>query len=165
MKITMGGNQITLISQQIKEGMKAPNFFAVNKDLSKFELYDCDHKVKIISSVPSIDTKVCELQTIQFNQDIANLDGVILITISADLPFAQERFCASKGIENSIVVSDHKDFDFAKKYGFGIEEFRLLSRGVIVINKENEVTYVEYVPEVTNHPNYEKALDEVKKLL
>ncbi|MDY5965166.1 MAG: redoxin family protein, partial [Peptostreptococcus porci] len=92
------------------------------------------------------------------------LDDVAIITISCDLPFAQARFCGDKGIENAVVVSDYKDTSFGLNYGFLIDEFRLLNRGIVVIDKDDTVKYVEYVSEVTNHPDYDKALEAVKSL-
>ncbi len=162
-----GGNPITLRGEEVKVGDKAKNFKAVKQDLSDFDFYrDTEGKIKVISVAPSIDTPVCSLQTSFFNKEATNLsEDVEIITITVDLPFAQKRFCGAEGIENIEVVSDHKDLDFGEKYGFVIDELRLLSRGVVVVDKENVVRYVEYVEEVTNEPNYEKALEEVKKLV
>ncbi|WBW99151.1 thiol peroxidase [Oceanirhabdus sp. W0125-5] len=164
-KITMGGNALTLRGEEIKIGMKAPEFHAVKRDMSPFNLNELKGKVVLISAVPSVDTKVCELQTIKFNEDAAELKDAVVLTISVDLPFAQERFCGAQGIESSMIVSDYKELDFGKKYGFVINELRLLSRGIVIIDKEGTVQYVEYVQEVTNHPDYDKAIEEAKKLL
>ncbi|NBI05823.1 thiol peroxidase [Senegalia massiliensis] len=165
--ITFGGKPVTLKGTQVKIGDKAENFKALKQDLSEFDFYnETEGKIKVISVVPSIDTGVCSLQTQRFNEESTKLsDDVFIVTISVDLPFAQKRFCGAEGIENIKVVSDHKDLDFGDKYGFTIEEFRLLSRGVLVINKDNKIEYVEYLDEVTNHPNYDKALEEIKKLI
>lgn len=162
-----GGNPVTLLGDQIKKGDKAKNFTAIKQDLSQFDFYkETEGKIKVISVVPSIDTGVCSLQTQRFNEESTKLsDDVFIVTISVDLPFAQKRFCGAEGINNIEVVSDHKDLHFGTKYGFTIEEFRLLSRGIVVINKDNTVEYVEYLDEVTNHPDYDKALEEVKKLV
>lgn len=163
--ITMGGNPMTLLGKEIKIGDKAPDFTVLTNDLSKFSLKDVEGKVKIISIVPSVDTGVCELQTTTFNEEAAKLEDVVILTISVDLPFAQKRFCSAKGIDKVITLSDHKDLSFGLNYGFAIEELRLLARGIVILDKENIVRYVEYVNEVTNHPNYDKAVEEVKKLL
>jgi len=165
--ITFGGKPVTLKGTQVKIGDKAENFKALKQDLSEFDFYnETEGKIKVISVVPSIDTGVCSLQTQRFNEESTKLsDDVFIVTISVDLPFAQKRFCGAEGIENIEVVSDHKDLDFGDKYGFTIEEFRLLSRGVLVINKDNKIEYVEYLDEVTNHPDYDKALEEIKKLI
>src|SRR3712207_2597699 len=142
---TFAGNPVTLVGKEIKVGDKAPEFVCVKGDLSPFTLKDVEGKVKLISVVPSVDTGVCELQTIRFNQEAAKLDDVAIITISVDLPFAQARFCGAKGIENAVVVSDYKDTSFGLEYGFLIDEFRLLNRGIVVIDKDDVVRYVEYV--------------------
>ena len=102
----------------------------------------------------------------RFNQEAANFgDDVQLLTISVDLPFALKRYCADKGIENALTVSDHKELDFGTKYGFVIKELRLLSRGTVIVDQTGVVRYVEYVSEVGEHPNYEKALEVIKELV
>ncbi len=163
--ITFGGQPMTLNGKEIKVGDKAPNFTALKNDLSPFSLDEVAGQVVIISVVPSIDTGVCQIQTTHFNEEAAKLDDVIILTISNDLPFAQDRFCSAKGIDKVIMLSDHKDLDFGEKYGFVIDELRLLSRGVIVIDKDGIVQYVQYVDEVTNEPDYDAALEAVKELV
>ncbi len=167
MNITFAGNPVTIVGNTTVREQVAPNFNAVKQDLSSFDFYaETEGKVKVISVVPSIDTGVCAIQTTTFNEEAAKLkNDVVVVTISVDLPFAQGRFCGAKGIDNLVVVSDHKALDFGEKYGFTIEEFRLLTRGIIVIDRENTVKYVEYVSEVTNQPDYHKALEAVKRLL
>lgn len=163
--VTMGGNPVTLIGKEIKVGDKAPDFTVLTNDLQPYSLKDAEDKVKIISVVPSLDTGVCEFQTTHFNQEASNLGDVVILTISVDLPFAQQRFCGAKGIDKVITLSDHKDLSFGMNYGFVMEELRLLSRGIVILDKDNNVKYVEYVKEVTEHPNYDKAIEEAKKLL
>ncbi len=165
--ITFGGNAVTLQGEEIKTGDKAPDFKAVKQDLSNFEFYkETEDKIVIISAVPSVDTGVCELQTIRFNEEATELSkDVLIVTISVDLPFAQKRFCGAHGIDNIVVVSDHRDLDFAQKYGFILKELRLLERGIVVLDKKKNVKYVEYVKEVTNHPDYDKALEVVRELV
>ncbi|MBU5312754.1 thiol peroxidase [Tissierella carlieri] len=163
--VTMGGNPVTLLGKEIKVGDKAPEFTVLKSDLSPFTLEDAGDGVKIISVVPSLDTGVCELQTINFNETATELGDVTILTISVDLPFAQKRFCSANNIDKVITLSDHKDLSFGMNYGFVIEEFRLLSRGIVIFDKDNVVRYVEYVKEVTNHPDYDKAMVEVKKLI
>lgn len=164
--VTFGGNPVTLLGEEVKVGSKAPAFTAVNNDMSKFSLEDAKDKIKIISVVPSVDTGVCELQTINFNETATELgEDVLIITISMDLPFAQKRFCGAHGIDASIVVSDHAEASFGENYGFLMEGLRLLARGVVIIDKEDTVRYVEYVGEVTNHPDYDKAIEAVKELV
>ena len=98
------------------------------------------------------------------NKKASEFDNTIIFTISCDLPFAQSRFCAAEGIDNLLVLSDHKDLDFGLKYGFVMEEFRLLNRGIVILDENNEVKYVEYVKENTNHPDYDKAIEALKSL-
>jgi thiol peroxidase len=137
---------------------------AVNTDLSPFKFSELDKKIKIISVVPSVDTRICEFQTIRFNEEATKHPDVVVLTISVDLPFAQKRFCVANDIENSIVVSDHKDLDFGMKYGFAMKEMRLLGRGIVVVDAQNVVRYVEYVPEIGSHPDYDKVLDFLEKM-
>lgn len=163
--VTMGGNPVTLLGPEIKVGDRAPEFTVLTNDLKPYTLKDAGDQVKIISVVPSVDTGVCQIQTTRFNKEADQLDHTIVLTISADLPFALKKFCSAQGIDKVITLSDHKDLSFGMNYGFAIEELRLLSRGIVVLDKDNIVQYVEYVPEVTDHPNYDKALEEAKKLI
>jgi len=163
--VTMGGNPVTLLGNEIKVGDKGPDFTVLKGDLSPYTLKDAGDKIKIISVVPSLDTGVCELQTIRFNEEAANLGDVLILTISVDLPFAQKRFCSAHGIDKVITLSDHKDLSFGLNYGFVMEELRLLARGIVILDRDNTVRYVEYVKEVTSHPDYDKALEEVRKLM
>lgn len=163
--VTMKGNPVTLLGKEIKVGDKAPDFTVITTDSKPYTLKDAGNSVKIISIVPSLDTGVCELQTISFNEAAAELGDVLILTISVDLPFAQKRFCGAHGIDKVITLSDHKDLSFGLNYGFVMEESRLLARGVVIIDKDNTVRYVEYVSEGGTHPNYEKAIEEAKKLV
>ncbi len=164
--VTMGGEPVTLLGKEIKVGDKGPDFTVLKNDLTPFTLKDAGDKIKVISVVPSLDTGVCELQTINFNQAASDLgEDVLILTISVDLPFAQQRFCGAKGIDRVITLSDHKDLSFGLNYGFVVEESRLLARGVVILDRDNTVRYVEYVKEITEHPDYDKALEEVKKLI
>ena len=161
--ITFAGGPLTLVGPEVKVGQQAPDFTLLDNELNVKTLADFDGKVKVISVVPSLDTGVCDAQTRWFNQDVTKLsDDVVVLTVSMDLPFAQARWCGAAGVNNVITLSDHKDASFGQNYGFLIEELRLLSRGVVVINKDNKVTYVEYVPEVTNPVNFDAVLAAVK---
>ena len=162
--ITFAGGPLTLVGPEVKVGQQAPDFTLLDNELNVKTLADFDGKVKVISVVPSLDTGVCDAQTRWFNQDVTKLsDDVVVLTVSMDLPFAQDRWCGAAGVNNVITLSDHKDASFGQNYGFLIEELRLLSRGVVVINKDNKVTYVEYVPEVTNPVNFDAVLAAVKE--
>ncbi len=165
-KVTFAGNPMTLVGAEIKTDATAANFAALDQGLAPVQLSDFDGKVKILSVFPSIDTGVCSAQTHRFNKEAASLDESIqIITLSNDLPFALGRFCGAEGITNLVTLSDHKELDFGLKYGFVVEELRLLARGVIVIDKDNTVKHVEYVAEITDEPNYEAALEVAKKLV
>ncbi len=155
---TMGGNPITLVGEEVKAGDQAKDFTVLDSNLNPVKLSDAKGKNVIISVVPSVDTSVCAAQTRRFNEEAANFNDTVIYTISVDLPFALGRFCSAEGIDKVLTLSDHKDLDFALKYGFLIKEHRLLERGIVIVDKNGTVRYVEYVPEVTTHPDYEKAL-------
>ncbi|WP_096436121.1 thiol peroxidase [Alteribacter populi] len=161
-EVTFKEKPVTLMGNQVSVGDSAPDFTVLANDLSEVKLSDSKGKVRLISVVPSIDTGVCEQQTRRFNEEAAKLDNVEILTISVDLPFAQKRWCAAEGIDNLQVLSDHRDLSFGNNYAVAIEELRLLSRSIFVIDSNDKVTYVEYVSEVTNHPDYDAALEAAK---
>ena len=162
----MGESELTLLGNEIKVGDQAPEFTVVKPDLSPLTLADLGDKIKIIAAVPSVDTKVCELETIRFNEEAARLGhDVVILTISVDLPFALDRFCAAEAIENAIVASDYQNRDFAEKYGVLIDGLFLLNRSVFVLDRDNKVVYVAYNEQNVEHPNYDAVLDAVKGLL
>jgi thiol peroxidase len=163
--ITFGGSPLTLVGSAVKVGSKAPNFTAIATDMSPVSLDQYQGKVIIISSVPSLDTAVCDMQTRRFNEEAGKLKDTVVLTLSVDLPFAQARYCGDKGIENVKTLSDHKDLSFGEHYGFVVEELRLLARGIVVIDKTGIVRYTETVPEMTNAVNFDKALEAAKVLL
>lgn len=160
--VTFKGNPITLVGPEVKVGDKAPNFTVLANDLSPVTLEDSKGQVRLISVVPSVDTGVCDAQTRRFNEEAAKLDNVKVLTVSVDLPFAQKRWCAATGIENVQTVSDHRDLSFGEAYGVVMKELRLLARSVFVVDSNDTVTYVEYVSEGTDHPNYEAAIEAAK---
>ncbi len=163
-KVTFKENPVTLIGKETKVNDKAVDFTVLNNGLQEVKLSDFEGKVKILSLFPSIDTGICSKQAHTFNKEASDLgDDVVILAISNDLPFALNRFCGAEGIDNLVTLSDHKTLDFSTKYGFLIEELRLLARGVIVIDKENVVRYVEYVKEVTTEPDYESAVNAAKQ--
>lgn len=164
--ITFAGNPLTLLGDEVRVGGKAPSFTVLDKELKPVSLSDFQGKVKLISVTPSLDTPVCDLQARMFNEQAAALPGDIeVLNISMDLPFAIARFCTNAGIEKIKTLSDHRDASFGMAYGVLIKELRLLSRSVFVIDQKDMITYIEMVPEITNPPNYEKALAEAKKLV
>ena len=134
----------------------------LTNDLSETNLSDFKG-VRLISVVPSVDTGVCAAQTKRFNDEIANLGNVQVLTMSADLPFAQARWAQENGFNNAKIFSDHRDLSFGEAYGVIIQELRLLARSVFVIDSEDNVVYAEYVSEGTNHPEYDAALEAAKQ--
>lgn len=163
--VSMQGNALTLCGPEIKVGMTAPDFTVLDANLQPVKLSDFKGKVRVISTIPSIDTEVCAIQTRRFNQEAASLDGVAILTISCDLPFALGRFCGAEGIDKIKTLSDHKETEFGLKYGFLIKELRLLNRGIIVIDRNDKVVHVEYVAENTDLPNFISAWAAVKAAL
>ncbi|KXH87181.1 thiol peroxidase [Sporosarcina sp. HYO08] len=163
--VTFKNNPVTLLGKEVSVGDKAPDFTVLANDLSPVTLADSKGKIRLISVIPSIDTGVCATQTRKFNEEAAALgNDVQVLTISCDLPFAQARWCAAEGIDNVHTLSDHRDLSFGEAYGVVIQELRLLSRSIFVVDQDDNVTYVEYVSENTDHPNYEKAIEAVKAL-
>lgn len=163
--ITMKGRKLTLLGSEVRVGQKAPDFEVVANDLSTVKFSSFSGKVCIITSVPSLDTSVCDTMTRRFNQEAAAVGkDVTVLTISMDLPFAQKRWCGAAGIENVQTLSDHRDVSFGKAFGVLIKELRLLARAVFVIDRESILRHIQIVPELTNEPDYGLVLDMVKQL-
>lgn len=160
--VIFGGKPVELAGEAIKPGDKAPDFIVVNAKLEPVRLSDYSGKTVVIAVYPSIDTGVCQAQNRRFNAEAANFKDLVVLSISCDLPFAQRRFCAAEGLDHVITLSDHRDVDFGKKYGFLMQEVRLLARGTVIIDPQGIVQYVEYVPEITQEPDYEAALKHLK---
>jgi thioredoxin-dependent peroxiredoxin len=160
------GSPLTLIGPEVKVGDKAPDFKANINLLNQVSLADYAGKVKLISVVPSIDTGVCDAQTRRFNEEAAKLgENVVVLTLSVDLPPAQARWCGAAGVDKVVMLSDYKDVSFGEAYGVLIKELRLLMRSIFVIDANDTVQYAEYLPEMTEHPNYEAALEATRKLV
>jgi len=156
--ITFKGGPLTLLGPEIKVGDAAPSFKLLNNGLAEVSLDQYKGKTLILSVAPSLDTQVCAIQTRRFNKEIATLPaGVEVLTITADLPFAQGRFCGAEGI-TLTTLSDHRDMSFGDAYGTHIKELRLEARSIFVIGKDGKVKHVEIVKEVTDQPDYDKAL-------
>ena len=164
--VTMKGNPVTLIGPALKVGDKAPEFTVVGNDLSQVSLESFRGKVCIISSVPSLDTPVCDMETRRFNSEASRLGNeVVVLTISMDLPFAQKRWCGAAGVDRVVTLSDHRDGSFGRAYGVLIKDLRLLARAVFVIDKEGRITYLELVKEIASEPDYEAVLAAVAELI
>jgi thioredoxin-dependent peroxiredoxin len=164
--ITMHGNPLTLLGSEIKAGDKAPEATLLDNGLAPVKISSYRGKVLIISSVPSLDTPVCDIETRRFNKEAEGLNkDVIILTVSMDLPFAQKRWCGAAGISNVITMSDHRDASFGTSYGMLIKELRLLARAVFVIDKDGVVRYVQQVKELSKEPDYEEIMKQIKKLV
>lgn len=163
---TLKGNPLTLVGPELKVGDQAPDF-SLNKDLvTKVSLADYAGQIKLISVVPSLDTGVCDAQTRRFNEAAAELGAnVSILTVSVDLPFAQARWCGAAGIDKVVTLSDYQTGDFGKAYGVFIKEFALDMRAIFVVDATNTIQYVEYLTEMTEHPNYDNAIAAVKALV
>jgi len=161
MEIKFMGNPITLEGNELKVGDMAPDFTAIDNNMKPVSLKDTKG-VRILSVVPSLDTEVCDLETRTFNSKAAEIPNVTIYTISMDLPFAQARWCGAHGVDKVITLSDFKDRLVGKNYGTYIKELGLLTRAVFVIDSNNRITFVEYVPEVTSQPNFDKVLEAAK---
>ncbi|TQR18446.1 thiol peroxidase [Psychrobacillus vulpis] len=164
-QITFKNNPVTLVGKEIVVGEKAPKFTVLANDMSPVTLQDSAGKIRLISVVPSLDTGVCSIQTNKFNESAASFgEDVVILTVSVDLPFAQKRWCGANAADAIQTLSDHRDLSFGEAYGVVMKELRLLARAIFVVDKNDVVTYVEYVKEGTDHPDYEKALEAVKSL-
>ena len=165
-KITFKGNPLTLVGRAIKTGIPAPDFKVVSQDLKEISLADFKGKTKIITSFPSLDTPVCDLQVKEFNQKAAGLSQeVVILGISKDLPFAQQRFCESFEIKNVKVFSDYKTSSFGINYGLLIKELNLLARSVLILDKNDNLRYIQIVGELTTPPDYEDVLKNLTGIL
>jgi thiol peroxidase len=164
--VTMKGNPITLIGTELQVGDQAPDFVAIDNDLNPVSFDSFRGKVCIISSVPSLDTPVCDMETRRFNDEAGHLgDDVEILTISMDLPFAQKRWCGAAGVDRVQTLSDHRDAAFGQAYGVLIKGLRLLARAVFVVDKEGSIRYIELVKEIASEPDYDAVLTAVKELV
>lgn len=161
---TFKNNPITVLGDIKKVGDIAPNFKALTQSLEEKELKDFKEDYLVLNVVPSLDTSVCDTQTRHVNENLVERPDVLVITISNDLPFAQARWCGNAGLDQVVTLSDHRDLDFANKYGTNIKELRLQARSVFVLNKKREIIYLEYLDEMANHLNYDKLINFVKAL-
>lgn len=164
--VTFKGNRVTLVGPQLKPGDAAPDFICLDSSLETVTLGKTPTRARLFSVVPSLDTSVCSLQTKKFDEALASYkDRLACYTVSLDLPFAQKRFCTAEGVANMVTLSDVHDHSFGQHYGVLIEglPLPLLTRAVFVVDKGGKLTHVEYVPEVTSHPNYDAALAAVKE--
>lgn len=159
------GTEVTLEGTQLEVGDMAPVVTIVGADLGDIEVGGAKDQVQLIVAVPSLDTPVCAAETRRFNEAVGALDICTTTVVSMDLPFASSKFCSTEGIDNLEVGSDYVDKDFGKAYGVLMSDNKLkglLARAVFVVNRSGEIVYKEIVPEVTDEPNYEEALEAIK---
>ncbi|VAW32223.1 Thiol peroxidase, Tpx-type [hydrothermal vent metagenome] len=163
--VTLQGNKLTVRGDVLSVGDKAPDFKLTANDMSKVSLQDSAGKVRLISVVPSLETGICDVQTRRLNVEASALGkDVAILTVSVDIPFAQKRWCGAAGVDQVQVLSDHMDMNFGDAYGTHVAELRLEQRAIFVVDGDDTVQYVEYVPEIAQHPDYEAALTAVRQL-
>lgn len=160
--VTLRGNPFTLLGSELKVGDTAPDFNLVGPGMTEVTLKDSAGKVRLISCVPSLDTPVCSTETQKWEQQRASLGDIVMLTVSMDLPFAQQRWCAANNVEHTT-LSAHKNEQFGTDYGVLIKELRILDRAVFVVDDQDKIRHVEYVKEISTEPDYEKAMEAVKQ--
>ena len=164
--ITIHGNPLTLVGEELKVGMPAPESELLDNDLKPVKLSSFRGKVVIVTSVPSLDTPVCDIETRRFNDEATMLGPEVrIVTISMDLPFAQKRWCGAAGVDKVKTLSDHLQADFGQAYGILIKELRLLARAVFIVDAAGTLQYVQLVKEVASEPNYEEVMQALQKIL
>ncbi len=159
------GKSVALSGPELKAGDKAPDFEVIDGKFQTVNLAGTGGGVRILSVVPSLDTPVCDMQTKRFEDEAAKLSDIKIFTVSMDLPFAQKRWCGNFGISHVAMLSDHRSGSFGENYGTMIPAMRIESRAIFVIDGNNNLKHVEYVPEVGSHPNYEAALAAAREAL
>ncbi len=163
--ITMFGNPLTLLGEEIQVGQVAPEFVALDPNLNPVSFSSFKGKICVLSSVPSLDTPVCDTETRKFNEAAGRLGKeTVILTLSMDLPFAQKRWCAAAGVSHVQTLSDHRDASFGTTYGVLIKELRLLARAIFLVDRKGVVRYIQLVKEVTQEPDYEEVFNHLKKL-
>lgn len=165
--IKFGGKDVTVVGKDVEVGQDAPAFKVQTQDWQVTDpLAETAGKVRIIASVPSLDTAVCDRETRKFNEEAAALGAdIAILVISMDLPFAQKRWCGAAGVDQVQVLSDHLDADFGVKYGCLLKEVRLLRRAVFVVNRENKVVYADYMAALGDEPDYAAVLEAARAAL
>lgn len=159
--VTLRGNAVQVGGELPRAGTSAPGFRLVGKDLKDMSLHDFAGKKKVLNIFPSIDTPTCATSTRKFNEKVAALKDTVVLCVSADLPFAMNRFCGAEGLENVVTLSSFREHGFARDWGVAIENgplAGLCARAVVVLDAQNKVLHTELVGEIANEPNYEAAL-------
>ncbi|QLE09668.1 thiol peroxidase [Pseudoalteromonas shioyasakiensis] len=164
-KVSAQSKPVTLLGQGVEVGQKAPNFKVVDGSFTPVTLDNYQGQAVLLSVVPSLDTGVCSIQTKHFNEKVATeYPSVAMLTLSADLPFAQKRFCKAENIDKVVTLSDSVWRDFGKNYGLIIKDMGLLTRAVFVLDKEHNIVYKQLVDNLSKEPDYDGAITALKKL-
>ena len=165
--IKFKGQDVTVLGADLEPGLAAPEFTVQDLKWAPFQgLADTNGKVRIISSVLSLETETCDRETRRFNQEAAALGkDIVILVISTDLPFTQIRWCGAAGVDQVTVLSDHMTTDFGLKYGVLLKEARVLRRAIFVVDRTGKLTYVAYMPALGVEPNYTEVLDAAKAAL
>jgi len=163
--VSLRGNPVTLVGDEVKIGQTAPDFKIQKSDMSEYSLGSSAGKTRVILSVPSLDTPVCDAETKRFNEEASKIPDVEIACISMDLPFAMKRWCGAAGVDKVVTASDHRDASFGKSYGVLIDGGpldRMHARAVFVVGPDDKLKYVEYVTDIANHPDYDAVLAAAK---
>lgn len=161
--VTMRGNPLTLVGPEIEVGAQAPDVSLVSPQMQETSIRSSG-TVRIVSVVPSLDTPVCDIQTKRFNEEASKLgEGIEIVTVSADLPFAQARWASANEVGNVSFLSDHRSMAFGDAYGTHVKELRLDARAVFVIDRDGRVVHAQYVREIAEQPDYDAAIKAAKK--
>jgi thiol peroxidase len=163
--VTLHGNPLTLLGNELKVGDPVPDVAVLDNDLNPVKLSSFKGKICIISAVPSLDTPTCDMETRRFNETAGQLgDDVVILTVSTDLPFAQKRWCGAAGVDKVATLSDHREAAFGSAFGVLIKELRLLSRSIFVVDRNGVIQYIQHVKELSEEPDYDAVIEAVKKL-
>jgi thioredoxin-dependent peroxiredoxin len=160
--VTMKGNPLTLVGPELKVGDKAPAFTMIDRNMKPVSLSDSAGKVRLLSVLLSLDTGICNTQTKKFDEALSSISGVKSYAVSVDLPFTQGKFCGENKTDNFEFLTDHRDVSFATAYGLLVKELRVLARSVIVIDKNDRISYIQVLPEIAAEPDYDKAIAAVQ---
>jgi thiol peroxidase len=164
--VTMHGNPLTLVGKELSIGDPAPDLELLGNDLKPVKLSSFQGKVCVITSVPSLDTPTCDMETRRFNEAAGKLgDDVVILTVSMDLPFAQKRWCGAAGVESVITLSDHRDAAFGTAFGVLIKELRLLGRSIFVLDRSGVIQYIQNVKELSEEPDYDAVIEATRKIV
>jgi len=164
--VTMRGNPVVLLGDELKVGDQAPDFTVLANDMSPVNSSSYRGKVCVIYSVPSLDTPICDMSTRRFNEEVEKLGSdVAILTISMDLPFAQARWCGAAGVKSVRTLSDHREGSFGLGFGVLMKDIRLLARAVFVLDRDGRIQYIQIVPEIAQAPDFDAALEAARRLL